>query len=269
MSDWFEVHSVAEDVQAISEPHHAEQVISYLIAGTDRAILLDTGMGIGNIHELVASLDDKPVLVVNSHHHYDHVGDNWRFQHIAIHTSEAPYLEREAPEELLIEAMRPENIWGALPPGFDSAHYRILPSKADQMLTEGDVIELGGRDLRVLHTPGHSPGSICLLSDEEGLLFTGDTVYAGPLYTQFAHSDFEEYRVTMARLSALASDLRLVLPSHNDTPLDPHILAEIAEGFEEIAAGTASWQPVSTVWGALRRYEFDRFGVLLPRGPSS
>jgi hypothetical protein len=68
----------------------------------------------------------------------------------------------------------------------------------------------------------------------------------------------------MERLSALADGLRLVLPGHNQTPLDPHILVEMAEGFEEIAAGQARWQAVQSQWGQLRRYDFARFAVLLP-----
>lgn len=265
MHDWFEVTQVAEKVEAISEPHHTERVISYLIVGTDSALLLDTGMGIDNIRDLTGQLTDKPITVVNSHHHYDHVGDNHRFEHIAIHAAEADFLEREAPEELLLEAMRPENWFGALPDGFDPSGYRIVPSRADRLLDEGDLLDLGDRSLRVLHTPGHSPGSICLLDEEEGLLFTGDTVYAGPLYVQFEHSDFEEYRQTMERLSALAQHLQLVLPSHNETPLGPHILVEIAEGFEQIAAAAAAWQPVQWVGRAVRRYDFERFAVLLPQ----
>jgi glyoxylase-like metal-dependent hydrolase (beta-lactamase superfamily II) len=265
VSDWFEVTHLAQGVFAISEPYHAEFVISYLIAGEEAAILLDTGMGIGNIQAVTSRLTNKPIRVVNSHHHYDHVGDNHRFEHVAIHEAEAEFLEQEAPEELLLEAMRPENALGALPDGFDPAQYMIVPSTADLLLHEGETLELGGRSLRVLHTPGHSPGSICLLDEEEGLLFTGDTVYAGPLYAQFDHSDFEVYRQTMDRLRHLAQELQLVLPSHNQTPLDPHILVEMSEGFEQIAAGAARWQPIQSVWGPLRRYDFARFGVLLPQ----
>lgn len=265
MSGWFEVTRVAEDVFAIAEPHHAEEVISYLIAGAERAILLDTGMGIGDIRAVCTGITSKPLTVVNSHHHYDHVGDNHRFERIAIHEAEASLLEQEAPVEMLLEAMRPENIWGPLPEGFDRARYRILASVADQRLKEGDILDLGGRRLRVLHTPGHSPGSICLLAEGEGMLFTGDTVYAGPLYAQFDHSDFEEYRRSVERLSAMTDELLLVLPAHNVTPLDPHILVEVFGGFEQIAAGQAAWQAIRTIWGPLRAYSFGRFGVWLPQ----
>jgi glyoxylase-like metal-dependent hydrolase (beta-lactamase superfamily II) len=264
MSSWFEVTGVADGVHAIAEPLHAEEVISYLIVGAERAVLLDTGMGIGDIHHLCTGITDKPITVVNSHHHYDHVGDNHRFERVAIHEAEAALLEKEAPSEMLLEAMRPENIWGPLPEGFDPSTYRIIPSTADTKLQEGDSVDLGGRRLRVLHTPGHSPGSICLLDEEEGIIFTGDTVYAGPLYVQFDHSDFEDYRRSMERLSAMAGDLQLVLPAHNVTPLDPQILVEILEGFELIAAGQAPWRAVPTIWGSLRGYSFARFGVWLP-----
>ena len=265
MSEWFEVREVDDDVFAISEPSHWEQVISYLIVGREAALLLDTGMGIDDIQQLASGLTDKPITVVNSHYHWDHIGDNHRFEHIAIHAEEASLLEQEPPEGMLLEAMRPENFWGAMPEGFDPAHYGIPLSKADRLLKEGDVLDLGDRRLKVLHTPGHSKGSICLLS-EDGLLFTGDTAYAGPLYAHFEESAFQVYRETMGRLSALAGELRLVLPSHNETPLDPHILVEMADGFEQIVGGAVEWQRVQSQWGPLRRYDFDRFGVLLPLG---
>lgn len=255
---------VAQDVHAILEPHHFEQVISYLILGEEAAVLLDTGMGVGNVRALVEEMTDKPITVVNSHYHWDHIGDNHRFGHIAIHAVEAHLLEQEPPEELLREAMRPMSFWGPAPADFDPASYCILPSKAERILEEGDVLKLGGRRLRVLHTPGHSPGSICLLGEEEGLLFTGDTVYEGPLYAHFEDSDLLAYHDTMKRLAHLAPHLRLVLPAHNRTPLEPEILMEMAEGLSRIVAGGARYRPVESPWGPLRRYEFERFWVLLP-----
>lgn len=263
-SAWFEVRTVARDVHAILEPGHAEQVISYLVLGSDSAVLLDTGMGIDDIQRVVRGITDKPVTVVNSHYHWDHVGDNHRFDHIAIHPMEAQLLEQSPPEELIRDAMRAENFLGASPPGFDRGEYRILPSKADRFLEDGEVLDLGGRRLQVLHTPGHSPGSICLWSEKEGLLFAGDTVYAGPLYVQFEDSDIAAYGESMRRLAALASGLDIVLPGHNWTPLEPQILGEMAEGFDQIGTGTARYRMQASPWGLLRRYEFLRFSVLLP-----
>src|ERR1700688_5005457 len=76
---WFEVYKVSPGVFALYEPHQAEETISYLIVGTKQALLFDTGMGIGNLKAVVARLTSRPIVVLNSHTHDDHVGDNWQF----------------------------------------------------------------------------------------------------------------------------------------------------------------------------------------------
>src|SRR5205823_14057033 len=79
---WFEVFEVATAVFAIYEPHQSEETISYLIAGDRQALLFDTGMGIGDIRKVIAQLTRLPIVVLNSHTHNDHVGDNWQFETI-------------------------------------------------------------------------------------------------------------------------------------------------------------------------------------------
>jgi glyoxylase-like metal-dependent hydrolase (beta-lactamase superfamily II) len=82
LSPWFEIYKVNEGVFAILELGHTEEAISYLILGSERAVLLDTGMGIANLRAEVERLTDLPVVVVVSHGHYDHVGDNHRFSEV-------------------------------------------------------------------------------------------------------------------------------------------------------------------------------------------
>src|ERR1700756_4725011 len=79
---WFEVYKVAPGVFAIYEPHQAEEVISYLIVGNKQAVLFDTGMGIANIRRVTSQLTSRPVVVLNSHTHDDHVGGNWQFRFV-------------------------------------------------------------------------------------------------------------------------------------------------------------------------------------------
>jgi hypothetical protein len=76
---WFEVYKVAPNVFAIYEPHQSEETIGYLIVGNARALLFDTGMGIGNLKALTLKLSKLPIVVLNSHTHDDHVGNNWQF----------------------------------------------------------------------------------------------------------------------------------------------------------------------------------------------
>jgi hypothetical protein len=73
-SDWFEVYEVAPGVFAISEPRQYEGVTSFLVVGSERALLFDTGLGVARIGEVVRGLTDRPVTVLNSHAHFDHVG---------------------------------------------------------------------------------------------------------------------------------------------------------------------------------------------------
>ena len=81
-TDWFEVYEVEPDVWAIYEPFQWQEVISYLIIGDESALLFDTGNGIGDIRAIVDQLTDKPVRVLNSHSHIDHIGGNYQFENI-------------------------------------------------------------------------------------------------------------------------------------------------------------------------------------------
>lgn len=263
MKGWFETQEVAPRVYAICEPGHFEEVISYLVEGEERAILFDTGMGVANIREEVMALTERAITVVNSHSHWDHVGDNYRFPLIAIHYAEAHFLRESVSGEELRREMRWEMFFRPPPAGFDPSRYKISPSRASLLLDEGSLLDLGERTLTVLHTPGHSPGSICLLDEKEGLLFSGDTAYEGPLYAQLPESDFDLYRQSMERLAGLVPRLSLVLPGHNVTPLDPAILTEMAEGFGQIASGEATYEFQSSRWGRIRNYRFERFSVYL------
>ncbi len=263
MRGWFETQEVAPKVYAICEPGHFEEVISYLVEGEERAILFDTGMGIANIREEVMALTERPITVVNSHSHWDHVGDNYRFPLIAIHYAEAHLLREGVSSEELRQEMRWEMFLQPPPEGFNPSQYKVSPSRASLLLDEGSPLDLGKRTLIVLHTPGHSPGSISLLEEKEGLLFSGDTAYAGPLYAQLPESDFDLYRGSMERLATLVPRLNLLLPGHNVTPLDPAILVEMTEGFVQIASGEATYEIGSSRWGRIRRYRFERFSVYL------
>jgi len=263
MRGWFETQEIAPSVYAIGEPGHFEGVISYLIEGEERAILFDTGMGIANIQEEVMAITERPITVVNSHSHWDHVGDNYRFPLIAIHYAEAHLLKEGVTAGELRREMRSEMFLRPLPVGFDPSQYKVSPSRASLLLDEGSLLDLGKRTIIVLHTPGHSPGSISLHDEKEGLLFSGDTAYAGPLYAQLPESDFELYQKSIERLASLVPRLSLLLPGHNVTPLDPAILVEMHEGFDQIASGEATYIFMSSPWGRIRHYRFERFSVYL------
>jgi glyoxylase-like metal-dependent hydrolase (beta-lactamase superfamily II) len=235
--DWFEVYSVRPGVFAIYEPHQFEEVISYLILGNDRALLFDTGMGIGDIKGVVEGLTKLPVSVLNSHTHNDHVGDNWRFQDIYGMDTEFTRASARGSKEDAQAELAPGEICGALPAGFDAKAYATKPFHISHWLHDGDRIDLGGRSLKVIATPGHTPDAIALLDAKNGLLFTGDSFYLGPIYLYRPETDLDAYVGSMKKLAALAPHLQLLLPSHNTPVADPGYLPKVLSAIQRVRSG--------------------------------
>ncbi len=257
--DWFEVYRVADGVFAIYEPGQFEEVISYLIVGSERALLFDTGLGIGDIRQVTRELTDLDVVVVNSHSHYDHIGGNHAFDEILSPDTE--YTRRRAgglAHEAVAEFVGPGWIWKDTPPGFSVDEYRSRPFTITRFLTDREELALGGRTLEVILTPGHAPDSLCLLDREGGLLFTGDTFYLAPLYTHLEGSDFDQYLATARLLAELAPEVAVLMPAHNEPGVAGDYLLHLRDAFEQVAAGM---EP-SVITDGNREYRFDGFSVI-------
>jgi glyoxylase-like metal-dependent hydrolase (beta-lactamase superfamily II) len=216
---WFEVYKVAPGVFAIYEPHQFEEVISFLILGDKRAVLFDTGLGIGDIKRVVTSLTSLPITVLNSHTHNDHVGDNWEFDEIYGMDTEFTRTDAKGSGVDAQAELAPGSLCGQWPAGFDAKSYSTRPFHITHWIHDGDTVDLGGRVLEVMSTPGHTPDAICLLDRKNGLLFTGDTFYDAPIWLYRPETDLDAYVHSVERIAALAPQLHLLLPSHN-VPVD-------------------------------------------------
>lgn len=235
-SAWFDVQEPEPGIFIIEEPHHVERVKSALVIGVENAILIDTGMGVANIRDLVGTMTDKPVTVVNSHAHWDHVGGNHLFEEIWIHPAEAGELPKGYPNARMRGWFGPDSLTGPLPDGIDLDTLEIRPSVATGMLAEGQTFDLGTRTLEVLHCPGHSPGGVVLLDRANGILFSTDVAYAGHLYA-YAGEWLQTYHQSLTRLAGLARELRVVYPSHNQSPISPALLPRMADLLERVIDG--------------------------------
>jgi glyoxylase-like metal-dependent hydrolase (beta-lactamase superfamily II) len=238
--NWFEVYRVADGVFAICEPHQFQEVISYLIVGSERALLFDTGLGIGKIASVVRERTTLPVTVANSHTHFDHVGGNADFDRILA--MDTDYTRANAggfPHAVVAGEVAPEALCRGLPAGVSAAEYRIRPFTPSEFMRDRHRIALGGRELEVLHVPGHTPDATALFDAEAGLLFTGDTFYEGPIWLFVPETDWTAYEKSVARLAALAPKVRRVLPAHNSAVSDPSLLLALRDAVAAVRSGRA------------------------------
>jgi len=246
---WYNTTHIAENIYRISESFGAigpgvgvTTVNMYLVIGQARAALIDSGMGIGDVRAETLKLTSLPCTVLNTHYHWDHVGGNALFAERAIHENEAELLAQEPDIGVFRQAMQSPDARAVLPPSFDPTAYRVVPGPATRTLHDGDLVDLGGRVLRVLHVPGHSPGHVAYLDEASGILFTGDTAYRGPVYACFEGSDPEALASSVKRLAALPG-VTAICPGHNDVIRDRNWLSDLAECVEAAVAGKVPGQP--------------------------
>ena len=258
---WFEVYRIRPGVFAIYEPRQWEEVISYLIVGQRRALLFDTGIGVGRMRDVVSGLTTLPVTVLNSHTHFDHVGGNADFAEILNVDSEYARANASGATNRYAawDALAPERLCGPLPAGVTRDSYRIRPWKATRAVQDRERLDLGGRTLEVLLTPGHTPDSLCLLDRQNRLLFTGDTFYLGPIYLYVPETDVAAYERSLDRLVQIAPQLDILLPAHNVPVAEPQFLGRARQAFADVKAGRVT--PVMA--DGYREYRFPGFSLLL------
>ena len=242
---WFEVYKVAPGVFAIYEPHQAEETIGYLIVGEKRALEFDTGMGISDIKKVINQLTKLPVIVLNSHTHDDHVGGNWQFD--TVYGMDTDFTRKNAlgSRDDAQAEITPDQICGALPKGFDAKAYATRPWKIAGYMHDGDRVDLGGRIIEVIATPGHTPDAISLIDRAHGLLFTGDTYYPAPIWLFRPETDLDAYGASIRRLAAFASQVKMVLGAHNIPVAAPSVLPRLVAAFEAVRSGQIKPQPDS------------------------
>ncbi len=259
--DWFDVYRLGEGTYAIYEPNQFEEAICYLVEGTDRAVLIDAGTGIGDVTQVVDQLTDLPVSVVLTHEHYDHVGQAYRFDEIvAFEDSAALWTLRAGRDNpSLRRYLTDEYLWKPLPEGFDPASWTIPSLVPTGYIHDGDVIDLGDRELEVIYTPGHSPGSVCLLDRANRMMWTGDLFFPGPLYAYSEDVDLDLYVASLNTIANLVGDFDYVLSGHNDPWVPSEVIPRVGEAFETIFQGGGEFSESD----GLRRYRFDGFDILV------
>lgn len=212
--DWFALDDVGEGIWRVTEPCYRPDYRCniYLVRGSERDIVIDSGLGLASLRAFLRPLSDDPLLIC-SHSHYDHIGSNWEFSQRLIHASEADVVARPTQANTFADPILRTEDFLALPwPGFQASDWNPPAAPATGYLSEGDVLDLGDRRFQVLATPGHSWGSVCLWDAENQIMMCADTVYQGEIFDFLPCSDIPTYIETMRRLRQFP--VRAAFPGH-------------------------------------------------------
>ncbi len=254
---WYQVEALDEATFAIGEPRYEQQNWSYLLVGRERSLLFDTGSYLGDITGVVAPRARGRLTALPSHMHYDHLGNVIRFPEVAL--PDLPVLRACA-------------AGGMMTPSEDLflGHHenRAAPSfPVAEWLPVGGRIDLGGRILRLLHTPGHSPDSVSLWEPGRARLYAADFLYRGRLYTQTPGAVLADYLAAARTVAGLIGGAA-IYGAHGDARpgeaaepprLDAGDLAALVARLEAIRA-----DPPALAAGEVREYPVSaRMGLIV------
>ena len=185
----------------------------YLFCGTEKAALIDSGMDTPDARSIAESLTDLPLILINTHADGDHISGNGAFDEVYMSPAE---------EE----------------------HYRANNGKGIVIpLKEGDVIELGGRPLRIIDIPGHTPGSIAILDETNRVLVSGDTVQDDKIFMFGEHRNLHRFADSLEHLEQYTGLFDEIYPMHGSSPVKPELISKLISGARDILNGEAEGVP--------------------------
>ena len=230
---WFTIEPADADTYVLSEYGHWEETHCYLLCGAKRALLIDTGLGLADISRETRRLTGLPITAAATHAHWDHIGGHGRFPEFYVHEAERAWLEDAFPLPLAaVQRMAAD--CPAPPEGFDAQAYTIFCGAPAHVLRGGETIDLGGRVLEVVHTPGHSPGHMCFWEAARGYLFTGDLVYRGTLFADYPSTDPQAYLHSLDKIAALPA--ARVFPGHHALNVQPELILRMRDALRALDA---------------------------------
>lgn len=223
------LYVIQENISLVHSIYTNDPLNIYLILGTHSALLLDTGCGLFPIKRIIDNLVGKRnLLVFNTHYHWDHPLGNNEFPEVYIHEEEIDFISK--PYDVSFFKDSPNEIVKI----YAKKNYLIPPANKINPLKDGQKFDLGELTAEVIHCPGHSPGSICLLTSNSEL-FTSDVAYYGDQFLP-KKDEFSIVLNSLAKLINLCEKRNIfeLYPSHRNFPCDRTLLIDLYEGIKNI-----------------------------------
>lgn len=232
--EYFVVHQISGYLYAIEEPSYYQGNFSYLLIGNEQALMFDAGASDQHdITQVIKQLTDKPLAVLPSHLHFDHIGGLNFFERIYL------------PDLACLSDFKDEAGLYQIPDDFHLGSidgFKPEPIQIERLISVCDVIDLGGMTFQVLHAPGHSKDSIILYSAELNICLLGDVLYPSELYV----GNVEDYEKSLAFIQSLTNSDTLFFGAHpfvtsqlpqirmSDLELTLTVMQTIARGEAEV-----------------------------------
>ncbi|WP_346937557.1 MBL fold metallo-hydrolase [Clostridium sp.] len=231
-TDWFTVELLDDTTYCISEYKHWEETHCYLLIANDKCVLIDTGLGVANIKNIIDKITDLPVEVISTHIHWDHIGGHKYFSKYGVHEKEKDWIIKKFPIPLQVVKDNLRKYPCDFPCDFNIDNYEIFQGKPSFLLSDGEKIQIGEREITVIHTPGHSPGHMCFYEKKRGYLFSGDLIYKGTLDIFYPTTNPTDFMQSVQKISTL--DIKRIFPGHHNLDIKVNLVDEINQGFSKI-----------------------------------
>ena len=217
-----QVRQLGENTWSIEDGH----VRFFLLTGTREALLIDSGMQVQSARKIAGTLTDLPLKLLITHADPDHIANNGEFDTFYMHPAEA------------------------------SNYYNSQKRTGEFVPVEdGDIIDLGERELLIVSTPGHTPGSIAVLDRKNRALFSGDPIQDGQIFLFGVQRELHAYRVSLKKIYGMREQFDVIYPSHGTLPVTADIIPALERGVEQVLAGELDFDTVEMFGSHVKAYD--------------
>lgn len=218
--NWFDISCIDQKTYVLSENKHWEKFNTYYLIGDRYNLVIDCGIGIYKIKNILDKIDNKGKKLVITHMHWDHIGNLGEFDQIYLSKKANYYLKNGVDES--IESIRKKVIrkvdQSIIPEDFKIKQFKLHRTEDGDVVVEGDIFNLGNRKIEVIYTPGHTEDHISLYDHQNDYLFAGDFIYSGPLYMSDNYINLDEYYSSLKKIVNRFKDRNFTIFSSHYQP---------------------------------------------------